>query len=100
VIYPLIVELDQFRRLRAKFDEAIADLGGDHLQHGIMFEVPSACLQAESLFEEMDFGCIGTNDLVQHLFGIDRTAGHVEDDELLAEPALWRTIAELSRNNL
>ncbi len=37
-----------------------------------MFEVPSLCLRAKEIFEEADFGSIGTNDLVELLFGMGR----------------------------
>ena len=95
VIYPMIVDIEQFRRLRGVFDEAATGLDPGYLHHGIMFEVPSACLQAEQLFEEADFGCIGTNDLVQYLFAIDRTATAIDDDELFSKSALWRLIEEV-----
>jgi phosphoenolpyruvate-protein kinase (PTS system EI component) len=37
-----------------------------------MVEIPSALLQIEDIAREADFLCIGTNDLIQYLFAIDR----------------------------
>jgi phosphoenolpyruvate-protein kinase (PTS system EI component) len=37
-----------------------------------MFEVPSACLQAREIMDLVDFASVGSNDLVQYLFAVDR----------------------------
>jgi len=98
VLYPMIVGVRQFLELRALFDQAVADLQPSGLQHGVLFEVPAACLAARQIMEVADFGCIGTNDLVQYLFAEDRggrgAAGHTcfETDALL-----WELIQQLSR---
>ena len=59
--------------------------------------MPSACLQAKELFEQADFGCVGTNDLVQYLFAVDRTNEGIEHEGLLGHSALWDMIGELAR---
>lgn len=97
VIYPMVTDQHQFRKLRALFDSALTGLPAKALLHGIMFEIPSACLQAGQLLKEIDFGCIGTNDLVQYLFATDRTGDPAEYDELLNHPVLWNLIEELAR---
>ena len=95
VIYPMITELEEFQRLRSLFEAAVADLPPGRLSHGVMFEVPSACLQAPEFFEHIDFGCIGTNDLVQYLFAVDRTSDQIDCHRLYAHPALWSVIQGL-----
>jgi len=98
VLYPMIVDVGQFLELRALFDQAVADLQPCGLQHGVLFEVPAACLAARQIMQVADFGCIGTNDLVQYLFAEDRggggAAGHTcfETDALL-----WELIRQLSQ---
>lgn len=96
VVYPMIRDLDEFRALRSLFGEAIGDLGPGQLLHGIMFEVPSACLQARRLFREVDFACIGSNDLVQYLFATDRSEQDPQYDQLLEKPMLWDLIKRLA----
>jgi phosphotransferase system enzyme I (PtsI) len=96
VVYPMIVDLDQFRRLRALFEAAVADLRPlPNLLHGVLFEVPSACLQARQLLAEADFGCIGTNDLIQYLFAADRT-NESACDTPPDHPTLWHVIEDLA----
>jgi phosphoenolpyruvate-protein kinase (PTS system EI component) len=97
VLYPMIVDLDQFLALRALFDSFVADLRPPALLHGVLFEVPSACLQARQLLHAADFGCIGTNDLVQYLFAGDRGCGAITGNPSLEEASvLWRVIEDLS----
>jgi phosphoenolpyruvate-protein kinase (PTS system EI component) len=95
VIYPMITVLEEFQRLRALFEAAVVDLPAGRLSHGVMFEVPSACLQAPEFFERIDFGCIGTNDLVQYLFAVDRTSDQIDCHRLYLHPALWSVIQGL-----
>lgn len=97
VIYPMIIDLDQFQRIRACFDAAVADLKPSNLRHGVLFEVPSACLQARQILREADFGCIGTNDLTQYLFAADRMSEAVTHAALSDHPALWNLIADLTQ---
>ncbi len=96
VVYPMIIDLEQFQRVRACFDAAVADLKPSNLRHGVLFEVPSACLQARQILREADFGCIGTNDLIQYLFAVDRMNEAVANDACADHPALWGIIEDLA----
>ena len=100
VLYPMISHAEQFVRLRALFDQAVADLQPAELQHGILFEVPAACLAARELMQVADFGCIGTNDLIQYLFAADRrgsdTAGHARFE---TDAVLWNLIRILNHRS-
>jgi len=95
VIYPTIIDREQYLELRRLFNALTADLTPGRLLHGVMFEVPSACLQVRQLLEVADFGCIGTNDLVQYLFAVDRA--HGDHDNLLDHPVLWSLLEALSK---
>ena len=46
--------------LREVFREAVRGIQAGKIRHGVMFEVPSACLGAEEILEVADFGSIGT----------------------------------------
>ena len=96
VTYPMIVDADQFLVLRQRILQAIADLQGQNLIHGVMFEVPSACLLADELMEVAAFGSIGTNDLIQYLFAIDRNNERVAGDFDPDKPVFWRLIGQIA----
>ncbi|MFZ0254394.1 MAG: putative PEP-binding protein [Gammaproteobacteria bacterium] len=97
VVYPMVSDPQQYTAVRDLFQQAIVDLPEARLYHGIMFEIPSACLQARELFDIIDFGCIGTNDLIQYLFAIDRGDESADYERLFDSPILWRLIADLVR---
>lgn len=96
VTYPMIVDVDQFLVLRQRILHAIEDIQGHHLIHGVMFEVPSACLLADELMEVAAFGSIGTNDLIQYLFAIDRNNERVAADFDPDKPVFWKLIGQIA----
>jgi phosphoenolpyruvate-protein phosphotransferase (PTS system enzyme I) len=96
VLYPMIVDVAQFLLARERFREAVDDVEIGEVEHGAMFEVPSACLEAEELFDVIDFGSIGTNDLVQYLFAVDRDNEKVAYDYQPDRPVLWELIGRIS----
>lgn len=92
VMYPMVIDLEQFRKMKKAFQEATADVPQGEIRHGLMFEVPSACLQAEEIFREADFGSIGTNDLIQYLFAVDRDNEFVAYDHHPDRKVFWHLI--------
>lgn len=98
IVYPMISTLEQFLQLRKSFDHATNDLPAQEMQHGVLFEVPAACLDVARIMQNADFGCIGTNDLIQYLFGMDRTVADVASHRALeCADVLWELISELTR---
>ena len=95
VLYPMIVELEQFVKLKRLFCEAVDDLAAGNVRHGVMFEVPSACLEARRLLDVADFGSIGTNDLIQYLFAVDRNNELVAYDYTPDRPVFWSVLKRI-----
>ncbi len=95
VMYPMIVGLEQFLELKQSFGSAIANLTCGELVHGVMFEVPSACLQAREILDKADFASIGTNDLTQYLFAVDRNNERVAYDYTPDKPVFWSLIRSI-----
>jgi phosphoenolpyruvate-protein phosphotransferase (PTS system enzyme I) len=67
---------------------------------GAMIEVPSAVLILELISREVDFLCVGTNDLVQYTLAVDRSNPQVSHLFQPLHPSILhclRRIAEVSR---
>lgn len=92
VMYPMVIDIEQFRKLKQAFEEATGDIAQGEIKHGLMFEVPSACLGAEEILKESDFGSIGTNDLIQYLFAVDRNNELVAYDHHPNRKIFWQLI--------
>lgn len=97
VMYPMVIDLKQFLDLRRAFLHETSDIQSGEIKHGIMFEVPSVCLDAEDLFKAVDFGSIGTNDLIQYLFAVDRNNEKVAYDHHPERKAFWKIIGHIAR---
>jgi len=95
LMIPMITGTEQFLELKRLITEAVADLSGVNLRYGAMFEVPSACLEARELLEAADFGSIGSNDLTQYLFAVDRDNALVAHDYRVDQPVFWRLVGEI-----
>jgi phosphoenolpyruvate-protein kinase (PTS system EI component) len=62
-----------------------------------MFEVPSACFQAGEILKHVEFASIGSNDLIQYLFAVDRDNALVAGDYNPDHPVLWSILSDLAR---
>ncbi|MBU4198393.1 MAG: phosphoenolpyruvate--protein phosphotransferase [Verrucomicrobia bacterium] len=97
VLYPMIIDMEQFLALKKMFQQATRDIEAGRISHGVMFEVPSACLQARELLASADFASVGTNDLIQYLFAVDRNNERVSYDFTPDRQVFWRLLADMVR---
>ena len=91
-MYPMVIDSAQFLKLKEAFLAETRSIRTGAIRHGIMFEVPSVCLDAEELFKLVDFGSLGTNDLIQYLFAVDRDNEAVAYDHHPDRKAFWSLV--------
>ena len=70
----------------------------DEIGIGMMIEIPSTIWMASEFSEYADFFSIGTNDLVQYMYAVDRLNPKVTSIASYFDPALIRALNELVKN--
>jgi phosphoenolpyruvate-protein kinase (PTS system EI component) len=70
VLVPMVTSAEQLRSVRLMLDAVLKGRPSPLL--GSMIETPEAALHADAIAAESDFFSIGTNDLTQLVFGLDR----------------------------
>ena len=92
IMFPMVSTVEEFTETKA-FALKVAEkyqLDISHILFGIMVEVPSVLFLLEKFNEVVDFYSIGTNDLTQYLFAIERTHSSLKADAL--SPVLFSAI--------
>jgi phosphotransferase system enzyme I (PtsI) len=96
LMYPMIDTFEQFIRLRELVLQYAQEIPGARLVHGVMFEVPSAVFDARRIFQVAEFGFVGSNDLTQYLFAVDRGNDRVAHAFKTDQPAFWAAVGYLA----
>ena len=96
IMFPMISSVEEFNEAK-HFSQEVAkkhQLDIAQLQFGIMIEVPSVLFLIKAFNEVVDFYSIGTNDLTQYLFAIERTHPTLKADAL--SPVIFDAIETIT----
>ena len=103
ILIPMVYDISEIRFVRHMIEEVSQKLEkeGHKVKKGIplgcMIEVPSSAIMCDVLAQEVDFLSIGTNDLIQYTYAVDRTNARVRERAKPLGTATLRLVAQICR---
>ncbi|MCP5414589.1 MAG: phosphoenolpyruvate--protein phosphotransferase [Chromatiaceae bacterium] len=101
LLYPMLESIDSWRFMKRIVQSAVQSLiddgkpfQDDFLQ-GVLIETPSAVWSVDRFLDEADFLSVGTNDLVQYLFAVERGSVNVAHLYQADHPIVLQVIQHL-----
>ncbi|MES3519078.1 phosphoenolpyruvate--protein phosphotransferase [Mycoplasmoides gallisepticum] len=97
IMFPMIANLEELFKAKEILEEAKKELDQRKVEYGkplvgIMIEIPSAAVMSDVLAKYVDFFSIGTNDMIQYSFAVDRMSKDVNYLYQPLNPALLRIV--------
>lgn len=104
IMFPMISSMEELLEAKDILEEAKEELRradiafNENIEVGIMIEIPSAAIISDLLAKEVDFFSIGTNDLMQYTYAVDRMNDNISSLYTSYHPALLRLIKTVIDN--
>ena len=97
IVLPLVSGVEDIKRSLSIVKEEWIDLNKHEIpcgqpELGVMIELPSAVFSINEILRHVDFVCLGTNDLVQYLVGVDRDNESVAEWYQTLHPAVIKAV--------
>lgn len=98
ILFPMVEGVDDLLFLYHLLDTAIDALRAENkefalkFQRGVLLEVPSAVWDLPNLLHHVDFVSVGTNDLLQYFFAVDRNNANVQGSYRPENPSALRML--------
>ena len=100
ILIPMVATLDELLEVKSVLNSTVKQLEKENVPFskdyylGVMLEVPSALWTLKGMMEHIDFVSIGTNDLTQYTFAVDRGNPKVTKWFQQYHPVLLRMIKQ------
>lgn len=101
LMFPMVGSMDDIFRAKHILQEVCGELDqegiprGADMKVGVMIEIPALAWIADLVAEEVDFACVGTNDLCQYLTAADRLNPNVSAYYQNYHPAMFRAMRSI-----
>jgi len=103
IMLPMVATVDEYRQAKDMLERERAYLarhghqGPRDVKLGAMLEVPALLFDLEAVLKAVDFISVGSNDLMQFLFAVDRDNRRVSGRFDTLNPAMLRALAKIAR---
>ncbi len=100
IVLPMISDVSEILQTKEIIEAEKEYLRGKNINFGnpkigAMIEVPAAVFTVDEIASEVEFMCLGTNDLVQYLLAVDRDNEAVADWFRTLHPAVIRSVKKV-----
>ena len=96
ILLPMVTVVEELREAKALMEKALGS-DAERVLVGAMIEVPAAAMALKDIAQEADFVSVGTNDLTQYLFAVDRDNTRVSSLYQPYHPANLRVLRFIAK---
>jgi phosphotransferase system, enzyme I, PtsP len=102
LMFPMVAVVDEFDQAKIIVEQELTHLRRhghplpERIEVGAMVEVPSLLFQLDELFPRVDFLSVGSNDLVQFLYAVDRGNARVAERFDVISPPFLRALRNIA----